>query len=1096
MTRRAETPSHDGDKEKGDAPLIGLVLLFGMVFAGAALVALSGMALIDSLEGQSTGERSLQQAEQLRSDLSSAQFSGERVSLATEHGETWVEQDGTIEYQLNPNDPDAASCSVTREMGTIMYNDDGHEVALQAGGVFEETESGSRMISPPSLEHEQLDSEHGPVWMIRFPPVNISTNDAQQTGSIAYYNEELSSQEQEAIREGLCLPAHEHSQIDQVKEIKITIEGSSYQEGWYRFLQDELSDESIVEQDGDTVSATLPLGLAEEQTASPEHFEKPPAMYLEEYGSVVSTVPDTFEFHQGYTDGYDSSDGPYNSENRMLGNIVAHEDLRLSGDSEFYADGCAGGEIFSTGSVDVGGELTENCDVGDPPEPITDEIIDVVSIVSDYNTNDQSDVIDPDSKMVSDPGTLETGVYYLTDGTIDEQLTLDTSDGDIVIAVDDDLTFEDTVEIVGSGPDTEVRWFIDGEITVNANSHLLVEDDRSVKNLLFPTEMTTIEGESRDQRDFVGLIYSPGTHIIGTNEATVMGALVGDVSNLGGSENPGKGAENHLNYHYDHAIEKFATGSDEHDVDYGDITVGNTSVISGVDNENIHALDWEITLMGSEFGLADADADETFSVDLPIESIKNEGALDRLEYWQTASGEMAETRNGKIYDEITFEGTKHDLIEIDLDSNPQHSFELLDPDGDTVSPVGNSEYELDKNGDYTIVISSSNEQQDTYKITLKRIEVQNAPTYKLVSTETNILLEDDGELNRAYPWPQTNLEEASMYPVAVENNTNHAASIYPKKYNAEKVPAQTNMSVEVLFPAENWDALLCDDHTNFAGNHRIDPDTNDVYFLQSCADETAYEGGLGSSLNAIEDINSERIKILEDGDQVPPIEALEGQKNLRDILGDRIVESETGEDAYEMDLGENEYAAVFDYSPYWQYECGGDRNDLSGEYDTLWDCAIDTPGTLPDFNNLVILFEVTDVHPATEYEIEVIEAVEKGDEVDFEVTVENVVDDSVTIPVGLEIGHVDEEQMLELEPGESVSHTFRLDGDDTRTLDVGTHDWTVSVGGVERSSELTVVPEGETVEEGDTNEWEYGTEIDDYSYTIEIDGGVITVEDE
>ncbi len=138
------------DDRRGLSPIVGIVLLFGMVLFGATLVALGGMSLIDTMQSEGSLEQAETSMQQADSDLRELSFSPDenRTSLKTSD-DARLTQDARIRLVVNENYSNR-SANVT--LGSLRYEaDNGQTVSLEGGGVFRSVENGSVVVSRPSL---------------------------------------------------------------------------------------------------------------------------------------------------------------------------------------------------------------------------------------------------------------------------------------------------------------------------------------------------------------------------------------------------------------------------------------------------------------------------------------------------------------------------------------------------------------------------------------------------------------------------------------------------------------------------------------------------------------------------------------------------------------------------------------------------------------------------------------------------------------------------------------------------------------------------------------------------------------------------------
>ena len=958
--------------DRGDAPLIGIILLFGLVFAGAAVVAFTGIMAMDAIEDRAVGERNLQAMQQFGADISSLQYAGEdeRVPLEFESGDVRVEDGGSIHVTINSHD----NCTYEQEMELFVHEEKGREIGYQGGGIFRSTDSGTEIVSNPDFNYERVELNGESLWVMDFPLVSIDETKSATGGGTSYarFEEEQTAAEQRKMMDNLCLPPNDYSEINWVSNITIEIEGSQYQDGWKRYFEEELPTErngTDVREENGVLIAKAPLG-PEAVTLEPDNFPEPAEVFLPQYGSFVTAADELDLQNVDRVDGYHSSEGPYDESAGKFGNIVVIDGdldaqvgdftshVRVDGDIHLQNTELIGNAYY-TGSLTTGGNsdiLGNKNDEWEPieaqPKPITEYVEDSISLIEEYNDNEHTTITD---NTLEENQELTSGIYYFDSLAIadSDELQIDVSDGDVVIAVDGDVTVDGRIVVDDNGHgENQVRWFIGGdEIRVNNHAEWIVErNDSAIQNVVLCTSST--DTEISQVSSFTGLLFSPGATIDVTTQSTVKGALVGEI----------RGTNPTTNIHYDRAIgDNYQTGdSDVIESDNGSIGIGDGSVTS---------VTWEVTLVDSDFAATDTSG-TSFDVDLPVEEVTGHGDdLEELAYWQTASS-VADDTDGigatGYYEEVTFEATDHDTVELTVESDQQDLvLELARPDGSVTifdeSVDGDIELEgyISQTGEYTIRISSDEAEDGfPYDITLKRTHVWNANLFMQGGMETGILFQDeDGTVNSEWPWPETDLAEHSTVEPAWDTDVAHpaAAANYPKTITFEGKSPDVSLSTQVNYRTtvcreyDGMGNLISDNQDSYAGTYRTHEE--ETYFEMGCSGE--YD--LPETINVFDDQGTDRIQILEDGDQVPDVGPVDTQKRLIDMLDgdnidghDRLVE-EDGD--YFLDLeNELERVIVFELAENAFEECEEDE-------DVFHECGIRTEDDLPTFNDMVILVE-------------------------------------------------------------------------------------------------------------------------------------------
>lgn len=149
-------------RDRSVSPVVGILLLFGMVFVGAAVLAVSGVALMDSLDSQSQNEQfetCLQETDQrvktvlTYSDLEELPCEGGEYVDDGEIHLIW--HDGNATAGTNSSLPaQYGNTSVNATLGALEFETDERTYAYQAGGIWERTDGYSQVLTPPPFEYD------------------------------------------------------------------------------------------------------------------------------------------------------------------------------------------------------------------------------------------------------------------------------------------------------------------------------------------------------------------------------------------------------------------------------------------------------------------------------------------------------------------------------------------------------------------------------------------------------------------------------------------------------------------------------------------------------------------------------------------------------------------------------------------------------------------------------------------------------------------------------------------------------------------------------------------------------------------------------
>ncbi|MFA9417801.1 hypothetical protein [Natrinema sp. HArc-T2] len=212
--------------DRGQAALLGLVLLIGMVAAVSVGLLLVGGNMMDNAEQQSKNERIEQSFIELSQQMStvSADQDASRAITFDVAGSGAVTRTASGNIVIKRSSTEIENLT----MGSIEYEgDDGSIVAYQAGAVWRETGNQTRMISQPSFSYNSDDQT---LWL----PVTKITGDKELSSgevTIGYKNTSNSG------------PPEPFVENDTVT-LEIT---SKYHRGWKLYFEDEVEDAAVTE---------------------------------------------------------------------------------------------------------------------------------------------------------------------------------------------------------------------------------------------------------------------------------------------------------------------------------------------------------------------------------------------------------------------------------------------------------------------------------------------------------------------------------------------------------------------------------------------------------------------------------------------------------------------------------------------------------------------------------------------------------------------------------------------------------------------------------------------------------------------------------
>lgn len=600
------------DDSRGVSPVVAVVLLFGLVLFGATLVAVTGMSLLDTMQTESSLDRAETSMQQVSADLGELSDSPDerRTELNLgdfEEGETAVVSDGTMTFDINPDRTPAGKCEDSIDIGTLEYERDGSTVGFQAGGVWRSDGESATLVSQPDLTYDAIERDGETIYTVNFPATNVNPDASSlPEGTVeAHHNRTLSKQRQAEIQDNLCLPADEHGEINRIHNIELRIEDNQYDDAWERYLRGELGDVGEVTRSGNAVVATAPLGPIVDMN-SPDDYTVGDTVTDAAVRSTAAqrihlkndVEVDSYDSSRGSYDDTESSDGKFvtagsvKMNNAVIhGNLTSNENVTIRG-----GRGSVNGHISYADTLDAPpgtyDSASQDADVDTDLTPMDPRIEYYLSELKRNNDNDATGAIDGETIDGGSGDELASGVYYVDSFEVTDDLTINTSEGDVVIGVADDVEIDAALSIEGSG---DVRFFVNDSLTVGENGDVTVEGrgngnrERSTGNWMFCREDCDVDIEKSAR--FVGVVYAPSPSASSSitvdssngRQTEVFGSLVGGETTISST-----GAK----FHYD-----------THVANYGDPTIGESNSETGggeVTIKNLESFDVRTTLLGTE----------------------------------------------------------------------------------------------------------------------------------------------------------------------------------------------------------------------------------------------------------------------------------------------------------------------------------------------------------------------------------------------------------------------------------------------------------------------------------------------------------------
>ncbi|WP_148680490.1 DUF7289 family protein [Halovivax ruber] len=167
------------------SPIVGIILLFGLVFIGAAAVATAGIVLMDDIQSTSVAERTEQCTMETNHRIATVIANGGVEELPCDGGQ-YVD-DGTVHLVWHNGSAGqdmlttfSHSTATIDELGALEYNIEGESYAYQAGGIWKGTGDSINPITGPSFSYQSAANSNTNSAALEINPIVV---DGQQSGT-------------------------------------------------------------------------------------------------------------------------------------------------------------------------------------------------------------------------------------------------------------------------------------------------------------------------------------------------------------------------------------------------------------------------------------------------------------------------------------------------------------------------------------------------------------------------------------------------------------------------------------------------------------------------------------------------------------------------------------------------------------------------------------------------------------------------------------------------------------------------------------------------------------------------------------------------
>jgi hypothetical protein len=561
--------------ERAQTETVGLILVIGLVITGSLLVVALGAIAVGDTEEQLTDERAEKALTQFDSKAAlvalgeSGSYEASFGTGANDRGNLAVDEDrGWMNVTITNRSTDDTETVMNITLGAVVYEGEDSELAYQGGGVWRRDPEGGQMLSPPEFHYRGE--------TLTLPAVRVSGD--------AVLNDEVTIERESTTRRYPDAAADQFNPLTN-SVVNITV-GSDFYRGWGQYFVERTEGDVILDETNETARLTLasPIGdvtaesiVAGQTSGGTLTFQGSPKHPCHSGGSTEEPYADSYNSSLGrYCDQYDPD------EVNSAGAIRFGQDIRtesaaggvqgdlVSGrDVKLHSNTPINGNISYTGDCEVTQGGASNCSEvqaedfysvtereGVQPTPRIDFAIEN-TVDSIHQSGTEVDI----GEGPTETSSLGAGEYYTDSLTLsnDEEVTFDTSSGDITLVVNNSIELIDDANLTVTG-ENDANIYVDGagptadELLVRNSDVFAPNNTASKLTVLGRGNFTaTIEGGA-----FTGVLYAP-IGLDGTGSIDVFGGghifgavVTGDLT-VGGTGGAGGGAG--ATIHYDERLQ-------------------------------------------------------------------------------------------------------------------------------------------------------------------------------------------------------------------------------------------------------------------------------------------------------------------------------------------------------------------------------------------------------------------------------------------------------------------------------------------------------------------------------------------------------------
>lgn len=531
MKRNNQSITHN----LAQSEIVSVVLILGITISGISMITLYGMPTINDMKQNAQIDRVENEFALLDSKISATALgasSTQKLSLNVNSGSITAENNGSWIKVVHTDAKGNKNVLHNSSIGHIKYHNQDTRIYYQGGGVWRKQERGNAtIVSPPEFHYQGK--------TLTLPIINVtntmSTAGSQQTFSVSSYNTTRIASHSNPLRNGT---------------VNVTVKSEVYM-GWANYFNQRTQGKVIdIKSNKNIVKMKLDVPTAQNINNA----------------IVAGDTDDLTVGNKGLVDSYNSSNGPYTVTKSDEGNIISSGTVTLQGSGEVKGNVTAQEDITLQNKqstldgdaesneevIDWQNDICNNIDgvVGSvdchknikvPEYPVADnEIESMVSQVQGGKNDNNNIPCISGNQIRASTCTLTAGTYYF-DSTqtfsngggpnSPQQLTLDTTSGDINIVLDGSLEVGKSGSIDYSGTNN-VTFYITENLQVGNGGVIRSDANQDATKMIMKIKSGNKVKIQNPGTKVEGLVYAPGSiaTIKGTGggETKVFGSVIAD----------------------------------------------------------------------------------------------------------------------------------------------------------------------------------------------------------------------------------------------------------------------------------------------------------------------------------------------------------------------------------------------------------------------------------------------------------------------------------------------------------------------------------------------------------------------------------------